>query len=150
MSKSKSLAVFIGRFSPVHHGHIHVMSEAIHNNDHLLILVGSANQCTNMRNPWDYQSRVDMIKMSLRDYDFSDEVVESKVIFEPLEDYIYQDNMWIQMVQGLVAKHQTNMLLEYNTEVDVRLYGHKKDETSWYLEAFPHWGKVVEIDNLEQ
>lgn len=131
----KKLAIFIGRFSPVHDGHMNVIRHACDTSDKVLILVGSSHQPRDMRNPWRYGERVAMLKHAIRDAGLN----ITKFVFEPLEDFIYQDNLWTRQVQRLVRQHADNM----GDNVEVRLHGHNKDETTWYIKAFPQWGEPV-------
>jgi bifunctional NMN adenylyltransferase/nudix hydrolase len=66
-----------------------------------------------------------------------------QVYVEPNIDTIYNDQAWAVRVQGIVSK--------YITSGDkVGIIGHKKDESSFYLDMFPQWGyeNVEEIEPL--
>lgn len=129
----KKLAIFIGRFQPVHDGHLNVVRHACNTSDKLLILVGSSHAARDMRNPWSYGQRVAMLKRAIKDAGVS----LDKVHFEPLHDHLYQDNAWTQQVQRY-ARHYAG-----EEKVQIKLHGHDKDETTWYIKAFPQWGEPV-------
>lgn len=115
--------IFIGRFQPVHRGHIHAIGIAASQVDKLYILIGSANQCRSIKNPWTYSERVNMIRSKL----WSAHI--TNVEFVPLNDYPYNDTQWIADVRG-TAEH-------FNMGTPT-LFGHMK-EGNTYLGWFPDW-----------
>lgn len=123
------LLVFIGRFQPFHFGHSRVIDIALRKSDKVLVLVGSAFRPRRPRNPWTFTERVSMIRESYP------EVPSDKLIFAPLEDYTYRDNVWIKTVQEIVAK-------QVPKDAKIGLIGCSKDHTSYYLDLFPQWGSV--------
>jgi bifunctional NMN adenylyltransferase/nudix hydrolase len=58
---------------------------------------------------------------------------------EPNIDTIYNDQAWAARVQGIVSKYRT-------LGGKVGIIGHKKDESSFYLDMFPQW----EYENVEK
>ena len=89
------LGIFIGRFSPYHSGHHHVVTEALKHADNLVILVGSARSPRSYRVPFNFQERRDMIEGSLP------AELKNRVRVLPLEDATYNDSKWIHNVQTL-------------------------------------------------
>lgn len=132
MSRNHNLAVFIGRFSPFHVGHYHVISQALQQAEHVLVLVGSARSPRSYRVPFTFQERRDMIEGS-----FPRELRE-RIRVLPLEDSTYNDSRWIQNVQTLVAQGAAMCGLDPAT-AGVTLVGHSRDNTSYYLKLFPQW-----------
>lgn len=122
MSKTKN-GVFIGRFQPIHAGHIHAIGVATSQVKELLLLVGSANQCRSIKNPWSYQERKAMIIAKLH----SHQINNVKVI--PLNDYPYSDSQWITDVRSTVE--------HFTTETPI-LFGHEKEGND-YLSWFNGW-----------
>ena len=115
--------IFIGRFQPVHQGHIHALGIASSQVDKLYILVGSSNQCRSIRNPWTFQERVQMLRQKLRNANISNyEII-------PLNDYRYSNTQWINDVRA-TAEHY-----EMGTPT---LFGHRKEGND-YLTWFPDW-----------
>jgi bifunctional NMN adenylyltransferase/nudix hydrolase len=49
--------LFIGRFQPFHNGHHAVLKHALSIADKAIIVIGSANQTPNARNPWTAEER---------------------------------------------------------------------------------------------
>jgi len=128
----KELAVIIGRFQPVHNGHIELIKFARSQAKEVLILIGSANVAPNIDNPFDWITRSDLIGSVL---DANSE--DSYIFFSPLEDKLYNENDWLIQVQEIVALHTHDLNIE---DRDVILVGHKKDDSSYYLNNFPQWG----------
>jgi len=115
--------IFIGRFQPVHHGHLHAIGVASTQVDKLYILVGSANQCRSIKNPWTFQERKHMLRDKLRTAGISNYEIL------PLNDHIYSDSQWIADVRATVEHH------DMGTPI---LFGHMKEGND-YLKWFPDW-----------
>lgn len=124
------IGIFIGRFQPLHAGHIHAIIEAAHNVDKLLLLVGSANQCRSIKNPWSYKEREHNLRSKLSS-------VINRVEIIPLNDYPYSDSQWITDVRATVE--------HYACGQKPILFGHMK-EGNFYLNWFPDW-KFHSIDS---
>lgn len=122
------LAVFIGRFQPIHEGHISIINDALRIAEKVIILIGSSNQSRTIKNPFTFAERKDMI-----DYVYFSE--SRRIICEPLEDNLYNDQAWTVDVQNIVYKHAPIDA----KESDIVLVGHEKDETSYYIRMFPQW-----------
>jgi len=130
----KELAVIIGRFQPVHNGHIELIKFAQSQAKELLILIGSANVAPNIDNPFGWITRTELIESSLR---LNDEEDYQHIFFHPIEDNLYNENDWLIQVQEAVAIHTKDFGI---SDKDVVLVGHKKDNSSYYLNNFPQWG----------
>ena len=128
MSKQYKLAILIGRFQPFHLGHLANFNKAYEVADNVLILVGSSFQPRTIKNPFTYEDREHMIRSTLADSSFS----STRYSISPIGDYSYNDNLWIRNVQEEVSKFNIN-------DKDIAILGHEKDESSWYLRAFPGW-----------
>ncbi len=129
-------AVFIGRFQPFHIGHLFVFQEALKSAEHLIVLVGSADEARCLRNPFSFDERQAMIRQSLPSE------ITDRVTLLPLPDYLYDDEGWIHKVTELVEDKVNN------THKTIALVGHNKDETTYYLKLFPNWA-YVEVGNLD-
>jgi bifunctional NMN adenylyltransferase/nudix hydrolase len=57
-----------------------------------------------------------------------------QVYVEPNTDTIYNDQAWAVRVQGIVSKYRVL------GGAGVGIIGHKKDDSSFYLDMFPQWG----------
>ena len=128
MNKKYDLAVYIGRFQPIHNGHTYVIQEARKLAEKTLVLVGSANASISPKNPFTYAERAHMIEMVNRD-----------VVIEPLNDYTYELNQWLTDVQDIVNLYSNKKIC---------IIGHAKDATSYYLKFFPQWD-FIDVDHHE-
>jgi len=115
--------IFIGRFQPVHTGHVHALGIAASQVDKLYILVGSANQCRSIKNPWTFQERVSMLRSKLRNVNISNYEIL------PLNDYRYSDSQWMSDVRATVEHYDMGV---------PTLFGHMKEGNN-YLTWFPDW-----------
>lgn len=115
--------IFIGRFQPVHQGHVHALGIAASQVDKLYILVGSANQCRSIKNPWTYQERVSMLRTKLRNANINNYEVL------PLNDYRYSDSQWMSDVRATAEHYEMGSPI---------LFGHMKEGNN-YLTWFPDW-----------
>jgi bifunctional NMN adenylyltransferase/nudix hydrolase len=115
--------IFIGRFQPIHQGHVHALGIAASQVDKLYIFVGSANACRSIKNPWTYTERADMIRKKMR----STGINNIEII--PINDHPYSDSQWIADVRATVEH------LEIDEPI---LFGHMKEGNN-YLNWFPDW-----------
>jgi bifunctional NMN adenylyltransferase/nudix hydrolase len=130
----KSLAVYIGRFRPLHNAHRNTIETCLKENDEVLILIGSCGNPRNIKNPFTF----DEINIMIRSC-FSEEE-NSRIKIEPLLDHSYDDTKWISQVQGIVNTVKTS-------DENIKLYGNEKDHSSFYLKFFPQW-KFRDIENV--
>jgi bifunctional NMN adenylyltransferase/nudix hydrolase len=125
-------AVFIGRFAPFHRGHYNTLQHGLEIADRVLILLGSARQARNTRNPLTWTERRDIIEASLTQED------RARISYAPLVDFPYSEARWSSEVQRIVWETTQNL--------GVVLIGVEKDSTSYYLNEFPMWDyEPVEI-----
>lgn len=136
MVRTFDFAVFIGRFQPFHSGHMRVVQEGLAQAEKLILLIGSAWQPRNTRNPWTHQEREEMVRACLSESE------NARLLCLPLMDVPYNDEIWVRNVQstvnGLVTAHHTTP----HRPAKVTLVGHKKDQTGFYLNLFPQWHNV--------
>ncbi len=128
-------AVFIGRFQPLHIGHLYVFEQALKQAEKLIILVGSSGGVRTLRNPFTFAERAAMIQAALPP------ALRKRVIVKPLQDFTYNNAAWVAAVNDTVAAILTT------PAQTVALVGHDKDETTFYLKFFPNWA-YIEVDNL--
>ena len=123
--------IFIGRFQPVHDGHMHAIGIASTQVDKLYILIGSANQCRSVKNPWTFQERKQMLQLRLH----SARIRNYEII--PLNDYQYSDTQWMADVRATAEHYQMGT---------PTLFGHFKEGND-YLRWFPDW-KFKDIEQV--
>jgi bifunctional NMN adenylyltransferase/nudix hydrolase len=127
MSKKYDTLVLIGRFQPLHSAHLEIIKRATALTDQLVIIVGSAKQPRTYKNPFTFEERARMIKSATAG-------LAMQVYVEPNIDTIYNDQAWAVRVQGIVSKYRVL------GGAGVGIIGHKKDDSSFYLDMFPQWG----------
>lgn len=139
--RNVDLAVVIGRFQPVHQGHINLFKRAAQISKNRLILVGSSFIARNIKNPFTYDERRNMIKAAcseLRSGDFN---------IAPITDDLYNDTVWIGNVQTEIDIQLHKLGLDPKT-ARVAIVGHHKDDSSYYLDMFPNY-IMVEVQSQE-
>lgn len=140
----KKVGVFIGRFQPLHIGHLETIERALAEVDELVIIIGSARTARNLRNPFTANERREMIESSLP------KEKRSRVRFEFVRDYFYNTAAWVAEVRD---KATSGMIFKVSSvnPVQVTLYGISKDATSAYLNWFPDWSadRMRSIDQSE-
>lgn len=134
--KKYDYMIFIGRFQPPHKAHIDIINRALEVSNQVIILVGSANQPRTIKNPWTWHEREEMIRAC-----FSSDK-QSNLTFKPIEDVVHNNQVWARAVQDTINNNVPN-----NEESKVGLIGHKKDDSSFYLDMFPQW-KFEAVDNI--
>lgn len=141
MTKKYKVAVLIGRFQPLHKGHLANFLQALSIADKVIILVGSSFQPRTPKNPFKFPERKEMIEHSLHEelsnakYEENDTL--DRVTILPIRDYKYSNNNWIRQVQTVVTNASVG-----TDEGDIAILGYDKDDSSWYNHAFPAWDFV--------
>ena len=83
------VGLVIGRFQPLHNGHVALIQKAMDDNDVVLVLVGSQNKLTDYRNPFDIETRLELLKEHFAQYD--------KMYFKGMDDYP-NNEQWVEDV----------------------------------------------------
>ena len=134
MSKPYGTLVLIGRFQPMHNAHLEIIKRCTALTDQLVVIVGSANQPRTYKNPFTFAERERMIKNATVGLNL-------RVYVEPNVDTIYNDQAWAVRVQGIHSKYRCLGTRD-------GIIGHKKDESSFYLDMFPQW-EFVDVEQIE-
>ncbi len=113
------LALVIGRFQPLHNGHLSLIDEARKQADKTLVLIGSSRQLPDFKNPFSYDERLELLTQCLPN--------ESDLVIHGIPDEPTDDE-WIQEVVARV-----NQFEEDPTEVTV--FCSSKDE-DFYRSSF--------------
>lgn len=117
-------AVVIGRFQPLHDGHLALIEHAASIADHVVVICGGRNNPRTEKDPWTTHERAVMLWNAVPDW------VAEKMYVSAVSDY-ESDRDWC------VAVDQ-NPYVSGN----VALVGYKKDASSEYLTWFPRWDYV--------
>lgn len=132
------VAIFIGRFQPVHKGHLEVALRALSRHEELIIAIGSANRSRRTKNPFTFSERTEMWDEALD----ASGVDLDRVHYIPLDDMTYSDNEWVAQVRHRVSECIRNKVPLYGDDDEmpvISLTGHIKDSSSYYLRYFPEW-----------
>lgn len=127
-SRQFSHAVVIGRFQPIHEGHRTLFNRAFEIADQVIVICGSANQASTVKNPWNIEERERMITLALGDN-------ANRLVVRGNSDY-HDDTHWAINIQKIV---DNVVFHSFGDNPSVVLVGHKKDESSFYLDMFPQW-----------
>jgi len=119
------VAVLIGRFQPVHNGHLALLRQALARAHRVVVIVGSAFQARTPKNPFTWQERANLLKNSL----MADEAARLTIC--PVRDY-YDQARWAKAVLAIV-----NQQIQPGNRI--AMVGHFKDASSSYLSDFPGW-----------
>lgn len=127
------VGIYIGRFQPLHIGHITIINYMQTQYDHLIILVGSANQASSLKNPFSFEMRQKWLKQSFDELAEANETGAKKISILPLNDYPDDEKKW-------EAGLNEQVLSATSDDDKITLVGHEKDDSSYYLKSFPQWG----------
>ena len=135
MTNKYHAAVFIGRMAPLHKGHEHIINTALENANEVIIVLGSSFAARSFRNPFTFEERKAIIKAAFP---------QDNVKVVPVSDYPYDDNKWVAAVQSAVMSS-----VKFTPDpARIALIGHKKDETSYYLNLFKQWDSIA-VGNID-
>jgi bifunctional NMN adenylyltransferase/nudix hydrolase len=135
MSEKKyGTILLIGRFQPLHNAHLEIIKRCTALTDQLVIIAGSAKQPRTYKNPFTFDERKQMILNATAG-------LSMRVYVEPNIDTIYNDQAWAVRVQGIHSKYRCLGTKD-------AIIGHKKDDSSFYLDMFPQWD-FVNVEQIE-
>jgi bifunctional NMN adenylyltransferase/nudix hydrolase len=137
----KDITVYIGRFSPFHKGHAYILEQALQTSKLVIVLIGSSGQARSLKNPFTYDERREMIEswQAAEGVGF-DKHGLTKLVIAPLQDSPYNDALWMRQVQSKVRSITKKFCIERDLILtDVFLTGSNRDDSTWYLNAFPQW-----------
>lgn len=141
-AREHDICVFVGRFQPLHSGHMGVVLKALECAEYLFLLVGSANQARRPdANPFFASERIEMFMAALP------AEAKSRVILIPMEDSDYSTVDWVNAVNLAVMSRAVEVTGKM--EPRVALIGHAKDHTSFYLKLFPQWNSIDVVSTRE-
>jgi len=126
------LVIFIGRFQPFHNSHKKVIEYASNYTDNMLVLIGSSLSPRTFNNPFTFEERQYFISESSKD-------ININLNFEPIKDYPYNDNKWLQKINESITQTIKKLNLK---NPKIAIIGHKKDNSSYYLDLFPNYDEI--------
>jgi len=108
-------ALFIGRFQPLHKGHLIMIKRILVQNSEIIIGIGSAQYSHTKENPFTAGERYEMIKRTLD----SESITDYHIV--PIPD-THVHSVWVGHVRSLVPKFDT---VYTNSALVVRLFTEK-------------------------
>lgn len=133
--KKLDAIVYIGRFQPFTNAHYRIVKQALSKAKKVIIVIGSAKRSRSFRNPFTAEERKDMIS-SIKD------LKKAKIAYILQPNSNYNFTWWVKDVQEQVSKLT-------NPGDKIGIIGHKKDNSSYYLNYFPQW-EFIELPELEE
>ncbi len=112
-------ALFIGRFQPFHIGHLKILEYIKEKFNHIIIGVGSSQYAHTQQNPFTFEERREMIKITLKKNSFpSFEIVKIPDIHNP--------SLWVEHVRSIVKNFD---VVVTNNDFTKKLFEEKNIET---------------------
>ena len=133
------IGVIIGRFQPLHSGHAEILKTALKECEQVTIVLGSANRCRSIKNPFTVAERKEMINGYMID---NMDNAKGRVNFVESPDNLYKEWTWKSEIVRRV-----NDVAPSGSNVKFVLYGYFKDSSSYYLSEFPEW-TLREVPNF--
>ena len=112
------VGILVGRFQPVHIGHVQAIEFALENSNKLFVVVGSAEKSNQKRNPFTFEERKKMIELAINEKELQDNI---SII--PIND-ANNHTEWIASIKNTVGEYN---LIFTNDELTEKLF--KKNET---------------------
>ena len=91
--------LFVGRFQPVHNGHLEVIKRIVKDVDELVIIVGSSQYSHRLDNPFTAGERITMIRRALEEEGI--QLPRNWII--PVPD-VHQHALWVSQIVGYSPK----------------------------------------------
>ena len=142
--------LFIGRFQPLHLGHLSTIKFALRSVEQLTIVVGSADKSHETRNPFTAGERIEMIKDSL---DNDNEIDMKNVLIIPVPD-LGVHALWTRQIELLTPRFEAVFSNDPLTNILFRERGIKLIEPTLYrrklLSATEIRSRIVKGKNWEK
>jgi nicotinamide-nucleotide adenylyltransferase len=131
--------LFVGRFQPIHKGHVKVIKDLLKKVDELIIVVGSAQYSHRLDNPFTVGERLTMIREALE----SEKIPRDRYWIIPVPD-VHMHMMWVAEVVGYTPKFD---VVFTNEPLTRRLF----IEAGYKVEAIPfHKRKVFSATEIRE
>ncbi|UIS25264.1 bifunctional NMN adenylyltransferase/nudix hydrolase [Erythrobacter phage vB_EliS-L02] len=130
------IAVFAMRARPFGPQHLHNINEALKVAQYVFVMIGSANEPINFRNPFTVDEVKQMVRGSLTHLE------NDRVYLFGVEDQD-SDLKWVAEVQRQVRAEAKRLSLD---DPKITLVGHSKDNSGYYLRLFPQWERLNTAD----
>ena len=129
------IAVFLGRFQPLHIGHLKEIQRSLELAQQLIIVIGSHKSSLTPKNPFTAEERETILRRCLSD----EQNAAVHCVF--VRDYLYNDTQWFSDVGRLVEQKIAAAQLP---AAKICLTGCNKDASSYYIASLPdHWHREI-------
>ena len=102
ISSKKDIALFLGRFQPLHHGHIYMLNKILKGYKRIKIGVGSSQFSRTKINPFTYEERANFITSALNKRG----ITSQRFSLYPIPD-IFNASEWVNHVISIVGSFDT-------------------------------------------
>ncbi len=119
MMRKRRRALVVGRFQPLHYGHLHVFRYALSKADELVIAIGSSQFCCVPRNPLSVDERMEMLVRALRREGFP----LADIMLSSVPDTESPDEDWGSLVLDRVPRVDIAFSNDPETIEDLRKVG---------------------------
>ena len=125
---SKTLGMIIGRFQHLHIGHVEMIKQGIERCDQILLLVGSSQESSTVRNPFPCSLRIEVIEAV-----FKKEIQERRLFVGDIQDLTNEDDhslAWGDYVFEVIEDWKG----QYGIVADLgyMVYGNDEERQTWY------------------
>tara|TARA_B110000014_G_C20122400_1_gene595442 strand:+ start:1513 stop:2016 length:504 start_codon:yes stop_codon:yes gene_type:complete len=107
------VGILIGRFQPLHKGHVNAIEFARDNSERLFVIVGSAEKSNQERNPFSFEERKRMIGLALKGKKLQD-----NISIVPIND-ARNHTEWIKSIKNTIGEYN---LIFTNDELTEKLF----------------------------
>ncbi|MEM9171131.1 MAG: NUDIX domain-containing protein [Pseudomonadota bacterium] len=124
-----TLAVLLGRFQPLHKGHIETIRTALAICDHVLVVVGSAERARSVRDPWLADERCEQLRIAFSEFD------TDRLLVRTLPDWLYDSTHWLSQWRALIqdaARGRRIRILQRDPHAESGLFD-GLDATGWII-----------------
>ena len=116
--RDMKVGILVGRFQPLHKGHVKAIEFARNNSEKLFVIVGSAEKSNQKRNPFSFEERKKMIDLALKERKLQD-----NISIVPIND-AKNHTEWIKSIKNAIGEYN---LIFTNDELTEKLF--KEDGT---------------------
>ena len=111
--RDMKVGILIGRFQPLHKGHVNAIEFARNNSERLFVIVGSAEKSNQERNPFSFEERKKMISLALKGKKLHD-----NISIVPIND-ARNHTEWIKSIKNTIGEYN---LIFTNDELTEKLF----------------------------
>lgn len=129
------LGYIVGRFQPLHLGHIELIKELKKNYDHFIVFIGSANQSKNIKNPLTFEERKKLLsnyiceELILPIDDVGNDIIWSQNLHQKIDHFINKNN--------ISKKIKSIHFLSSNKDNDHKLRKQWMNDYQHYIDYYP-------------